>query len=552
MKYWFQLFLFSLVLFLGQVSASACTNLLVGKKASADGSAFISYSADSYGMFGKLVHYPAGKHAQGSMRKIVDGDTNHYLGEIPEAPITYNVMGNINEHQVAIMETTFGGRDELIDPKGTIDYVSLMALGLQRAKTAREAIRIMTELVAQYGYASSGESFSIADPNEVWILEMIGKGKVEKGAVWVAVRIPDDCVAAHANHSRIHRFNLKDKENVLYAKDVITFARQQGYFKGKDSDFSFSAAYAPADFGAMRFCEARVWSFYNRWTEGMEKYIDYAAGKNIGELEPMPLYMKPKRKLSLSDVMESMRDHYEGTPFDLMKDCGMGAYEAPYRPTPLTYEYEGKKYFNERPISTQQAAFVVVAQLRSWLPNAVGGVLWFANDEANTTPFTPIYCSAQKVPTCYSGTTATDVTFSWESAFWVCNWVANMTYPRYNLLFPSVEAARKELESHYINRQNEVESKALSLYKEAPQQAIDYLTTYTVESAEKMLQRWKKLGEYLIVKYNDQAIREEKDGKFIMTPDGLGEAPKRVGFPESYRKRLIEETGDKYLVPQKK
>lgn len=543
-------FVLSSLLLLFSIDSSACTNLLVGKKASADGSTFISYSADSYGMYGKLVYLPAAKHGQGAMRKIIDGDTNHYLGEIPEAPVTYSVMGNINEYQVSIMETTFGGRDELVDPNGIIDYVSLMALGLQRAKTAREAIQVMTSLVAKYGYASGGESFSIADPNEIWILEMIGKGKEEKGAVWVAVRIPDDCIAAHANHSRIHRFDLKDKANVMYAKDVISFARKKGYFKGKDSDFDFSAAYAPADFGAMRFCEARVWSFYNRWVEGMEKYVDYVAGKQIGQLEPMPLYLKPKQKLALRDVMDSMRDHYEGTPFDLTADCGMGAYESPYRPTPLTYEFEGKKYFNERPISTQQAAFVVVAQLRSWLPNSIGGILWFANDEANTTPFTPIYCSANKVPECYSGETATDVSFSWKSAFWVCNWVANMTYPRYSLLFPSVKSAREELENQYAARQHEVENKALALYKESPEKAVDFLTEYTVNSAQKMLHRWKQLGEYLIVKYNDQAIREEENGQFKMTPDGLGASPKRVGFPESYRKRLIKETGEKYLVPQ--
>lgn len=533
--------------------SEACTNFLVGKKASTDGSTFISYSMDSYGMYGKLNYYPAAKHAPGTMRKIIDGDTNHYHGEIPEAAETYSVVGNINEHQLSIMETTFGGRSELADAKGKIDYVSLMALGLQRAKTAREAIKVMTDLVAKYGYVSEGESFSIADPNEVWIMEMIGKGTGETGAVWVAVRIPDDCIAAHANHSRIHKFNMKDKENVMYAKDVVSFARKKGYFTGKDADFDFSAAYAPADFGAMRFCEARVWSFYNMWTEGlMDKYVDYASGKNIGKLEPMPLYVKPKQKLSVRDVMNSMRDHYEGTPFDVTQDCGAGVYGAPYRPTPLYFEHKGKKYFNERPISTQQSACVFVAQLRSWMPNAVGGVLWFANDEANMAAFTPVYCSTTTVPSCYDDKSASDVKFSWNSAFWVCNWVANMTYPRYSQLFPSVEAVRNELEDTYAAKQAEVEAKALALYKESPAQAQAYLNAYTNATAMDMLKRWRELGEYLIVKYNDQTVREEKDGKFIMTPDGLGASPKRTGFPEKYKETLINATGDKYLVPDQK
>ena len=400
------------------LGASACTNLLVGKKASKNGEAYLTYSADSYGMYGRLLHYPAGTHAPGTMRRIVDGDTQKYLGEIPEAPVTYNVVGNINEHQVAITETTFGGRHELApkNPMGGIDYVSLMALGLQRAKTAREAIKVMTDLVARHGYSSEGESFSIADPNEGWIMEMIGKGDEKKGAVWVAVRIPDDCISAHANQSRIHKFDLKDKKNVMYAKDVLKFAREKGYFSGKDADFSFSAAYSPADFGSQRFCDARAWSLFNHFVDGMDKYVDFVDGKHIGTSEVMPLYFKPKAPLELSDVMRAMRDHYEGTPFDITTNAGAGTNGAPYRPSPLTWEYKGKKYFNERPVSTHQASFVVVAQLRGNLPNPVGGVLWFANDEANTTPFVPIYCSLTKVPECFADATANDHTFSWKSA----------------------------------------------------------------------------------------------------------------------------------------
>lgn len=529
--------------------SKACTSFLVGKNASADGSAFITYNADDYGMYGRLLYYPAGVHPKGTMRRIVDGDTNHYLGEIPEAERTYTVVGNINEFQVAITETTFGGRPELADTTGVIDYVSLMAIALQRSKTAREAIKVMTTLVNEYGYASEGESFSIADPNEIWILEMIGKGSSEKGAVWVAVRIPDDCIAAHANQSRIHRFDMKDKKNVLYSRDVISFARKKGYFSGKDSDFSFADAYAPADFSAIRFCETRVWSFYNKWVEGMDKYLPAVDGKHIGKAEPMPLYFRPKCKLSLHDVMMSNRDHYEGTPFDITKDAGAGMYETPYRPTPLVWEHKGKKYFNERPISTQQTGFTVVAQMRSTLPDAIGGVLWFGNDDPNMIAYTPVYCNVDKVPDCYSGKTGDAVTFSWESAFWVCNWVANMIYPRYSQLFPALESVRNDLEKHYLSEQQAVEARALSLYEENKDKGIAFLTDYSTSCAQDMLSRWKTLGEYLIVKYNDQTVKPEKDGKFLRTPDGLGERPVRPGFNEQYKDIIIRETGDKYLIP---
>lgn len=542
----------SVALFLAPTEAQACTSFLVGKNASADGSAFITYNQDDYGMFGRLHYLPAAQHAKGEMRKIYDGDTNHYHGEIAEAPYTYAVMGYINEHQVGITETTFGGRSELEDPKGIIDYVSLMTIALQRSKTAREAIRVMTSLVQEYGYASEGESFSIADPNEVWILEMIGKGPKEKGAVWVAIRIPDDCIACHANQSRIHQFNMKDKKNVMYAKDVITFARKKGYFTGKDADFSFADAYAPADFSAIRFCETRVWSFYNKWVNGMEQYLDYVDGKHIGQAKPMPLYFKPKQKLSLQDVMNSMRDHYEGTPFDITKDVGAGPYEAPYRPTPLVWEHKGKKYFNERPISTQQTAGTYVIQLRASLPNAIGGVLWYGNDDPNMVAYTPVYCCASKAPECYDPKDASDVKFSWNSAFWVENWVSNMTYPRYSQLFPSVKAAREELESKYASQQAEIEAQAKTLLSQDPARAKAYLTDYSAQCAKQMMNRWKQLGEYLIVKFNDQSIKPEKDGKYEMTPDGLGKAVERPGFNKNYREVITKETGDKYLIPSSK
>lgn len=541
--------LFAFLLALAAIPAQACTSFLVGRNASADGSAFITYNQDDYGMFGRLHYLPAADHPKGAMRDIIDGDTNHYLGQIAEASHTYAVMGYINEHQVGITETTYGGREELWGNSG-IDYVSLMTIALQRSKTAREAIGVMTSLVQEYGYASEGESFSIADPQEVWILEMIGKGKDEKGAVWVAVRIPDDCISCHANQSRIHRFDMKDKKNVMYAKDVITFARKKGYFTGKDSEFSFANAYAPADFSAIRYCETRVWSFFNRHADGMDKYLDYADGRHIGTAEPMPLYLKPNHKLSLADVMASMRDHYEGTPFDVTKDVGAGIYNAPYRPTPLQWEHKGKKYFNERPISTQQTAGTYIIQLRESLPNAIGGVLWYGNDDPNMVVYTPVYCSATKAPECYNPKDADGVTFSWKSAFWVENWVSNMTYPRYSQLFPSVEQKRNELEGALLKAQADIEQQAKQKYEQNPDDAATFLTDYSVNAAAHMLREWRKLGEYLIVKYNDQTVKPETNGQFDRTADGLGAAPKRPGFPDAYKELIIKETGDKYLIPE--
>lgn len=537
-------------------TAFACTNFLVGKKASTDGSTFITYNQDSYGMYGHLVFFPAADHPAGAMRRIYDGDTNHYYGDIPEVAHTYQVIGYINEHQLSIMETTFGGREELCDTlTGKIDYVSLMHLALQRAKTAREAIRVMTDLVAQHGYASEGESFSIADPNEIWVLEMIGKGPGRKGAVWVAQRIPDDAICCHANQSRIHRFNLRDKENVMYAKDVISFAREQGFFSGKDTEFSFSQAYAPADFGSQRYCDARAWSFYNKWVDGMERYLPFVDGLHCQENpEVMPLWFVPRQKLSLHDVMMSMRDHYEGTPFDTQKDLGMGPWEMPYRPTPLSFEGpDGQKYFNERPISTQQTAMTFIAQIRGTLPNAVGGVLWVGNDDPNMCAYTPMYCQSTRVPECYAVGTADDVTFSWKSAFWVENWVANMVYPRYSVLFPELEKTRDTVEALLLDHQSDIEITATRLLTQGyHEQAVRLLTDYSANCAQDMLATWQRLGEKIIVKYNDMAVKKENpDGTFQKTQDGLAVAPARPGYPMEYRKRLIEQTGKRYLVPNK-
>ncbi len=530
----------------------ACTNFLIGKNASADGSTMITYNQDSYGMYGHLVYLPAADHPAGAVRKIFDGDTNHYYGDIPEVAHTYQVVGYINEHQLAIMETTFGGRLELADTlTGKIDYVSLMHLALQRAKTAREAIKVMTDLVAEYGYASEGESFSIADPNEVWVMEMIGKGPGRKGAVWVAQRIPDDAICCHANQSRIHKFNIKDKQNVICSKDVIAFAREKGFFSGKDADFSFSAAYSPADLSSQRFCDARAWSFFNKWVDGMDRYLPFVDGLHCQENpEVMPLWFVPRQKLSLHDVMMSMRDHYEGTPFDVQNDLGQGPWEMPYRPTPLTFEGpDGQKYFNERPISTQQTAMTYIAQLRGTMPNAVGGVIWIGNDDPNMCAYTPIYCQTTRIPECYAEGTATDVTFSWKSAFWVENWVANMVYPRYSVIFPELQKERDAIEDALLKAQSDIEAKAVRLCEEGHHtEARRLLSGYGVRKAQGMLARWKKLGEKIIVKYNDMAVKkEDARGVFQKTRDGLAVPPERPGYPMEYRKKIIEETGKHYL-----
>ena len=379
----------------------ACTNIIVGKKASKDGSVFVSYSADSYGAYGVMQHYNASTHKKGDKRIVRDWETNKYLGEIDEAPVTYNVVGNINEFQLTIAETTFGGREELVDTTGIIDYGSLIYITLQRAKTAREAIKIMDELVNRYGYCSEGETFSIADPNEAFIMEMVGKAGKERGAVWVAVRIPDEAVCVHANQSRIHQFLKLPKQQVLYSKDVISFARKMKLYEGKDIDFDFTKTYCPLNFDGARYCEARVWTVYNRFAKGMEKYLDYASGNNI-DAAPLPLYIYPDRPVSFDDVMSAMGDHYENTPFDMTNDPGAGPYLSPYRPRPLAWKYNEQTYFNERPVGTQQSSFSFISQMRSSLPNPIGGILWFANDDAHTSPYTPVYCCVREVPSCYT------------------------------------------------------------------------------------------------------------------------------------------------------
>ena len=545
---------FMAVAMLGNVSeAEACSNFIVGKKASVDGSVMCSYSADDYGMFQYLCHYPAAKHAKGEMRKIFDWDSNKYYGEIPEAAETYNVIGNINEWQVTIGETTYGGREEMVDSTGIMDYGSLIYVALQRSKTAREAIKVMTTLANTYGYNSGGETFTICDPNEAWIMEMMGKGAGSKGAVWVALRIPDDAICAHANQSRIGKFNMKDKKNVMYAKDVVSFARSKGWFKGKDADFSWKMAYAKPDFSGRRFCDARAWAMLNHFYD-MSPYLDWALGKNP-DAQDMPLWVVPNKKVSVQDVENVMRDHYEGTPLSVAdgSDIGGGIWEMPYRPTPLMYKVDGKQYFNERPVSTQQSGFVFVSQMRSWLPREIGGVFWFANDDANMAAFTPVYCSMTERPECYNTPGADALHFSKKNAYWVCNMTSNMVYPRYSLMFPTLKEVRDSLDNSYFAAQAGVEKKAQELYTQNPQAAVKYLNDYSVEKAQQMLARWNQLFEFMVVKYNDMIIKPtDKNGTFKKTPYGLGATPVRPGYPEKFAKQLVKQSGDKFLVPEEK
>lgn len=545
-----KIFLVLTVIAASCMQTMACTNFLIGKKASKDGSTMISYSADSYGMFGELYHFPAGMHEKGTMRDIYEWDTGKYLGKIKEADQTYNVIGNMNEFQVAIGETTFGGRHELMDPTGILDYGSLIYVTLQRSRTAKEAIKVMTELVKEYGYYSSGESFSIADPNEVWILEMIGKGPGVKGAVWVAVRIPDDCIASHANQSRIHTFNMNDKENCLYAPDVISFAREKGYFEGANKDFSFADAYCPLDFGGLRACEARVWSFYNQFNKEVGKeYLPTILGESN---KPLPLYIKPDHKLSVRDVQKAMRDHYEGTPLDMTVDPSAGPFNTPYRMGGLGFKVGDTDYFNERPISTQQSAFAFVAQLRSEMPDAVGGVLWFGTDDANFISFCPIYCCTDRIPACYSHEEADCVTFSWNSAFWVYNWVAEMVRPKYSLVIDDVRKVQNMLEDTFEQAQEGIEKAALAMYEKDPAQAKAFLTNYSCLQSESAIATWKKLGEYLIVKYNDGVMKRTNADGSIMKPKMGNNAPlTRPAYPKEFLEEVVKATGDRYKKPVK-
>jgi len=523
------------VALLAAAPTEACTNFLVTRGASKDGSTMITYAADSHVLYGELYHYPAGKHLAGSMRRIHEWDTGKYLGDIPESPVTYSVIGNMNEYQVAIGETTWGGREELKDPQAKVDYGSLMYIALQRARTAREAIGVMTSLVAEHGYASVGESFSISDPYEVWFMDMIGKGEGNTGAVWVARKVPSGYVSAHANAARIRTFPLKDKKNTLYAKDVISFARDKGWFDGKDEEFDFAATYNPDSYGSRRFCEARVWAFFNRVAPSQkiaEKYFGYINGDP--KAAPLPLWIKPDEKLSARDVIELMRDHFEDTPLDMTEDIGAGPYDLPYRWRPLEWEVDGVKYINERATSTQQTGFSFVAQSRYWMPDAVGGVLWFAVDDTYSTVYVPMYAgSLRAAPKPYAVGTADFETFSWDSAWWVFNFVSNWAYTRYRDIIADVQVVQRQLEGEFFARQEDVERMAVDLYDESPEQARDYLAEYSTSRAEAVVERWRQLGTELFMRYMDGNVRDAQ-GKVT-----------HPGYPEGWYRRVVKDAGKK-------
>lgn len=524
-----------LLLIASSYQVMACTNLLAGKLATVDGSTMITYAADSYNLFGSLYHYPARTYPEGTMLDIYEWDTGKYLGKIKQATQTWSVIGNMNEYQVSIAETTFGGREELIDTTGIIDYGSLMYIALQRSRTAREAIRVMTSLVEEYGYYSSGESFSIADPNEVWIMEMIGKGPRNKGAVWVAMRIPDDCIAAHANQARITTFPFDDKNNCLYAPDVIAFAREKGYFNGRNKDFSFSDVYAPLDYGALRACEARVWSFFRQASTGMDKYQAYISGESA---ERMPLWVKPARKMSVQDFKTFMRDQYEGTDLDITKGVGAGFYGSKLRLSPLSFKLDGETYYHERPIATQQTGFSFVAQMRNWLPAYIGGILWFGVDDARFNIYAPMYCGINSVPDCYSETNGSLLEYSPTSAFWIFNQVSNYAYGKYSLMIDDVKNTQQHWESNFRTLIPSIDKTALDLPEKA---AREFLTTFSHSQAENSTRAWKRLGEYLLVKHLDGVVKKEENGKFLMNDKKIPPGVIRPGYPEEVLRQMVKE-----------
>ena len=536
-------------MFTANIDSNACTNVLVTKGASTDGSNMVSYAADSHQLYGELYYAPAGVWKAGDMRQINEWDTGKYLGLIPQVGRTYQRVGNMNEHQLIIAETTYGGRPELEDPKGVMDYGSLIYVALERAKTAREAIDIIVDLANTYGYYSSGESFSLADKEEVWVMDLIGKGPDNKGIVWVARRVPDGYICAHANQARISTFPLNDPENCIYAPDVITFAREKGYFSGEDKDFSFCDAYAPLDFSGMRGCEARAWAAFNILCDGKftyldengnevtadaYDYIDYAMGWD--KTKRFPLFVKPSRKISVKNVADVMRDHYEGTPMDMTVDAGAGGNALPYRWRPMGFEYEGKKYVNERAIATQQTGFWFVGQSRGWLPDEIGGVNWFGCDDAATSYLTPIYTSTYEIPESFRVGNGNMITYSPTSAFWMTNRVANACYKAYNIMFPTVDAAIDAWEAEMAEAVAKADQEALALYNAAqakPRKQIrrdnkagkvvdpyasvrEFLTRFSVDNAQKIFEKWVALEQLLLVKFIDGNVKaQNEDGSFV-------------------------------------
>ena len=565
---------------IGSLESQACTNVLVTRGASVDGSNMISYAADSHGLFGELYYAPAGIWNAGDLRKVYEWDTGKYLGEIPQAARTYQRVGNMNEYQLIIAETTYGGRHELEDPQGIMDYGSLIYIALERSKTAREAIDVIVDLANTYGYYSSGESFSIADKDEVWVMDLIGKGPDNKGIVWVARRVPDGYICAHANQARISTFPQNDPENCLYAPDVITFAREKGYFNGEDKDFSFCDAYAPLDFSGMRGCEARAWSAFNILCDGKftfedengnivtkdaYDYIEYAMGHD--QSKRFPLWVKPAEKISVKDVADVMRDHYEGTPMDMTTDIGAGGNALPYRWRPMGFEHDGKSYVNERAIATQQTGFWFVGQNRKDLPDMIGGIIWFGCDDAATSYLTPIYTSTYEIPESFREGNGNMLKYSPTSAFWMTNRVANACYKAYNIMFPTVDAEIDAWELSMMDEVKKADEKALELYNSAktkPRRMIarndkackttdpykdvrSYLTDFSVSNAQKIFEKWVALEEFLLVKFIDGNVKaQNEDGSFKTNghtdhiPDGITQP----GYTAKWKEAVAKDHGE--------
>lgn len=562
--------LYLILLFLAagaSTTASACTNFLLTKSTTKDGSTMVTYSADSHVLYGELYHWPAGTWPAGTMLDVYDWDSGKFMGKIPQAAQTFNVVGNMNEHQLAIAETTFGGRSELHHQEGAIiDYGSLIYITLQRAKTAREAIAVMTDLVAKYGYASEGESFSISDPNEVWIMEMIGKGEGEKGAVWVARMVPDGYVCAHANQARITTFPLEGRTSIssdnmkklynpdvttVYSKDVISFAKQKGFYPqdGKNADFSFSDSYAPVDFSGARACEIRVWAFFNAINSDMAQYWEYAKGTGIKRdtkgyaTNRMPLWVKPNRKVDVLEVMDFMRDHLEGTELDMSKDPGAGPYECPYRWRPMTFEVDGKKYVHERATATQQTGFTFVSQSRSWLPDAIGGILWFGVDDAASTVYFPMYTCSTKIPYAFAVGNGSMMEFTNKAAFWVFNQVTNFAYTRYNVIHPDIRKKQKALETQYLTFVQMTDAGASGMLAQNPQATVEFLTEFSCNTGNQLVDTWRDFYGYLFARYMDGNIK-------TAVPGEKNPKVEQPALPEWYLRTIIEKTGDKLRVTE--
>ena len=527
--------------------AMACTSLIAAKGATTDGSTMVTYAADSHTLYGELYHQPAADHEPGAMRAIYDWDSGEYRGEIPEVAHTYATIGNMNEHGLTIAESTWGGRPEL-EGSGLIDYGSLIYITLQRARTAREAVKIMTDLVGRYGYGSEGESFSIADPEEVWVMEMIGKGKADKGAVWVARRVPDGHISGHANHARIHTFPQNEPKTTLFSPDVVDFARKQGYYKGPDKDFDFSRAYAITDVGATRGCDGRVWSYFRRFAAPSDSIDSYLPWVMKGEGEPFPLWVKPEKPLSANDLKWMMRDHFEGTPLDMTTDIGAGPFDVPYRWRPMGFTVDSVEYTPERAIATQQTGFSFVADMNSGRPEAMRGILWFGVDDANTCVYIPVFNSTPEPPRELAHGNGDMLNLSWNAMFWVNNYVANQAYNRYSQMIPDIRRVQQGYED-MLERDTRMAEQSL---KDVPyDEARARLADFTNMASAAVTKGYRDLGDYLLVKFLDGNIKKETSpGHFARTATGQCPQPQFGGYNQRYFESIVRETGDRYRVDE--